>query len=200
MLRRLAEVEYGSPPRRTTRGARRTMKLSTAAPTLASILAAALAACASTPSGSPERAAAQFERLKSLAGEWVVVNDSGDVPAGTEVRYRVTGGGSALVETIMPGTEHEMVSVYHTEKGRLVMTHYCAAGNQPRMAARNGAGDERIVFEFTGGANVDEQRGLYMSRAEFDFVSPARVDASWTAVVDGKVDHVARFKLVRSWK
>jgi hypothetical protein len=49
-------------------------------------------------------------------------------PTGMPVRveYRVTGAGSAVVETLFPGTPHEMVTVYHARKGVLCMTHYCA--------------------------------------------------------------------------
>ena len=49
------------------------------------------------------------------------------------VVYKLTGAGSALVETQFPGTGHEMVSVYHLDGDDLRMTHYCAAGNQPRV-------------------------------------------------------------------
>ena len=46
---------------------------------------------------------------------------------------RTTGGGSAVTETLFPGTAHEMMSVYHMDGDDLVLTHYCAGGNQPRM-------------------------------------------------------------------
>ena len=48
---------------------------------------------------------------------------------------KVTAGGSAVHETLFPGSAHEMVSVYHLDGADLVMTHFCALGNQPRMKA-----------------------------------------------------------------
>ena len=51
-------------------------------------------------------------------------------------RYAVTAAGSAVVETVFPGTEHEMVTVYHADGSDLVLTHYCMEGNQPRMRAK----------------------------------------------------------------
>jgi len=37
----------------------------------------------------------------------------------------------------MESMEHEsMVTMYHLDKGRVMMTHYCSAQNQPRMQAR----------------------------------------------------------------
>ena len=47
--------------------------------------------------------------------------------------FKLTGGGSAVQETIFPGAAHEMVSVYHADGKDVVMTHYCALGNQPKM-------------------------------------------------------------------
>ena len=49
------------------------------------------------------------------------------------VVYKLTGAGSALVETQFPGSSHEMVSVYHLDGEDLRMTHYCAVGNQPHV-------------------------------------------------------------------
>lgn len=162
--------------------------------------AAVVSSCAAAPRAPTTEATAQLERLKRLDGAWVTINGSPEMPAGAEVRYRVTGGGSAVVETLFPATPHEMVSVYHLADGQLVMTHYCAVGNQPYMVARPSADASRLVFECVGGANVDRKRGLFMGRAEFEFVDDARINATWSAVKDGKPDHQARFELVRSWK
>ena len=48
--------------------------------------------------------------------------------------YKVTAGGSAVVETIFPGTPNEMVSVYYDDdQGKLAMTHYCMLRNRPHF-------------------------------------------------------------------
>ncbi len=164
-----------------------------------SLASALLASCASTPRAPSASASAQFERLKQLAGDWVAVNGTEMAAGGAHVNYRISGGGSTVIETLFPDSPHEMVSVYHTANGQLVMTHYCAVGNQPFMVARPQTDDARLVFECVGGANVDRSRGLYMQRAEFEFVDAARINATWSAVKDGKPDHSARFELVRSW-
>lgn len=165
-----------------------------------SLASALLAACASTPRAPSSEAAAQFERLKQLAGDWVAVNGTDMAAGGASVSYRVSGGGSTVIETLFPGTPSEMVSVYHTADGQLVMTHYCAVGNQPFMVARPQTQADRLAFECVGGKNVDFSHGLYMQRAEFEFVDAARVNATWSAVKDGKPDHSARFEFVRSWQ
>ena len=58
--------------------------------------------------------------------------------------YRVTAAGSAVMEVLFPGTDHEMVTVYHQDGDDLILTHYCAAGNQPRMKCRR-VGSESTV-------------------------------------------------------
>src|SRR5262249_24076165 len=99
--------------------------------------------------------AAALARLKSLAGEW---KGTTATPAGppVAVHYQVTSGGHAVVETLFPGTDHEMMSVYYLEGGNLVLTHYCDSGNQPHMRLDVAASTpESLVFAFDGGTSFD---------------------------------------------
>jgi hypothetical protein len=56
-------------------------------------------------------AASAFDRLKALAGEWIDVDGSVGMKGRVAVTYRVTGAGSAVVETLFPGAGHEMATV-----------------------------------------------------------------------------------------
>lgn len=95
-------------------------------------LLAAGAALQAGDTGSDSGARTAFERLKSLKGEWQASNKSG--PA--RLIYSLTAGGSVLLEREMLGGEDEMLSVYHLDGDRLILTHYCLAKNQPRMQSR----------------------------------------------------------------
>ena len=89
-------------------------------------------------------AKAAFARLKALAGTWKVQlggDHRGGQSQGNQekhdgspatVTFGLTGAGSTVVETQFPGKGHEMISMYHLDGEDLRMTHYCAAGNQPR--------------------------------------------------------------------
>src|SRR5882762_11523952 len=100
--------------------------------------AAAPAEAAAVPA---RPASASLERLKTLAGEWVAAEDGDMAKKGDLVaRYAVTASGTAVVETVFPGREHEMVTVYHDDGPDLVLTHYCMEGNQPRMRAKGAQG------------------------------------------------------------
>src|SRR5262245_19588365 len=85
-----------------------------------------------TPTAKDSSKASAFEKFKQLAGEW---QGTGDGAHGKDMRvkYQVTSGGSAVVETVFPGTDHEMVTVIHPDGDDLLLTHYCLLGNQPQM-------------------------------------------------------------------
>ena len=78
---------------------------------------------------------------------------------------KVTAGGSAVHETHFPGQPMEMVSVYHLDKGDLVMTHYCVLGNQPRMKADPKSPANQIKWVFAGGTNLDPAKDTHMHGA-----------------------------------
>ena len=73
--------------------------------------------------------------MKKLAGTWLLADKDGKPTDQIASIIKVTAGGSVVHETLFPGQPHEMVSVYHRDGADLVMTHYCALGNQPRMKA-----------------------------------------------------------------
>lgn len=151
-----------------------------------------------TPAGAgvPD-AADPFERLKALAGDW---EDASGMPGGkgpVEVTYRVTGGGSAVVETLFAGTPHEMMTVYHRDGADLVLTHYCASGNQPRMRAKAPRGAV-LSFEFEGGTNFNPARDMHMHQAKLEFVSGDELKSQWVAWKGGKPDgHSPTFRFIR---
>src|SRR6516165_1621351 len=79
--------------------------------------------------------AQRLEALKGLAGDWVEVGKDGKPTDRVVSSIRVTSAGSAVLETLFPGTDHEMVTLYHLDGAELILTHYCMMGNQPRMRA-----------------------------------------------------------------
>jgi hypothetical protein len=141
-----------------------------------------------------------FAKLKSLEGNWNNKTSHGDHgPASdTKVTYRLTGAGSALVETDFPGSNHEMVSVYHLDRDELRMTHYCAAGNQPRLKLDRAASTPtRLVFSFDGGSNLDPAKDMHIHGLVMEFHEGGNVDCAWDAFAGGKKAETAHFALSR---
>ena len=138
-----------------------------------------------------------FDKLKSLEGTWTgKAGPKGGEASASTVTYRLTGGGSALVETLFPGTPHEMVTVYYVDGADLRLTHYCAAGNQPSMKLAGSDGNT-MRFEFVSGTNM-KLSDMHMHAASITFVDANHVVAEWTAWRDGKPAEVAVFDLKRS--
>lgn len=168
------------------------------------LLAALAASCAAVNAQSnhahadASSSAEQFAAIQSLVGDWEgAAGESGDPTP--KFRYESTAGGSAIIEHLFVGTPDEMVTVYHRDGPRLVLTHYCKAGNQPRMVAMpaSSAAPMKIVFEFDGGTNLDPAVGMHMHAASLSIDGRNHLVESWTAYTDGKPDHSAQFDLHR---
>jgi hypothetical protein len=145
-----------------------------------------------------------FAKLKALAGTWnnKTSNAEHHFPdSESKVTYRLTGAGSALVETDYPGSGHEMVSVYHLDKDDLRMTHYCAAGNQPRMKLDLAASTPtRLVFVFDGGSNLDPDKDMHIHGLTVDFQGEDKARFAWDANAGGKKASTTTFDLTRDKK
>jgi hypothetical protein len=124
-----------------------------------------------------------FAKIKSLAGNWQASSERGTVNS----TYEVISNGSAVVEHIKVPSEDEMLTVYHLDGNRLVLTHYCTAGNQPQMQAEayNPAGNQ-LVFNFTGGGNLSDANKGHMHNVAFQFTGDDTFSSRWTFQENGK--------------
>ncbi|HXY39361.1 MAG TPA: hypothetical protein VEQ10_06805 [Vicinamibacteria bacterium] len=136
--------------------------------------------------GAGASARAAFEQLKSLAGTWQGPASHDTTGQEATVVYRVASGGSVVQETLFPGTPHEMISMYHLADGNLVMTHYCAMGNQPRMKLDTAASTpQRLVFAFDGGTNLDPAKDGHVHSGVLELRGDT-VRADWAVWSSGK--------------
>jgi hypothetical protein len=162
------------------------------------LLAAALVITLAAGAQAEEKAkAAGFEALKKLAGDWVGTGSHGPGGHDVAVNYKVTSGGSAVVETFFGGTEHEMVTVYHRDGDDLVLTHYCMLQNQPRMRAAGGGEANKLVFKFDGGTNLKSEKDTHMHDMTLEIVDDDHIKAAWTLYKEGKAAETATFDMKR---
>ena len=142
---------------------------------------------------------AALERLKQLSGEWrgQASAEKGGMP--TSVVYAVTAGGSTVTERLFPGTDHEMLTVYHLDGADLVLTHYCAMANQPRMRLVSATGTDpvELTFDFAGGANVDPAKDAHMHAGRLVLRGADKLDAEWAVYDKGKQIGANKFALER---
>ncbi len=108
-----------------------------------------------------------FDLLKGMEGNWVGKNSQGQP---LEVTFRMTAGGSALMSEIHGHGPENMITMFHMDGDRLMVTHYCGAGNQPRMKVIS-ADAKSVTFEFFDGTNIAPGDG-HMQR---DLASPTPI-------------------------
>jgi len=64
-----------------------------------------------------------FKILSSLSGTWVEVND-----LTSEAIIKMDSGDTIITESFSG-----MLNIIHMDLGKLILTHYCMAGNQPKF-------------------------------------------------------------------
>jgi hypothetical protein len=127
-----------------------------------------------------------FNLLKSFSGTWEGKNSQG-MPV--QVSYRSTAKGSALMsEIIMPEmkSEEDMISMFHMDGDRLLLTHYCSSGNQPRMVASLSPDGKSITFDFLDATNLATPKTGHMNRVIITVVDANHHTEDWRFIQDGK--------------
>jgi hypothetical protein len=123
----------------------------------------------------------QFDQIKALEGKWVGKNGQGQP---LEVTFRSTAGGSAIMSEIHGHGPENMITMFHLDGDRLIMTHYCGAGNQPRMKVVSDD-PKSISFEFFDGTNIGPGDG-HMQHVTFTQADVDHHSEEWVFLDHGK--------------
>jgi hypothetical protein len=147
-------------------------------------------------------AAASFNKMKAFAGEWegtvTTVPPTPDLQTKVvQVTIRETSRGNAVLHEIkVAGIPDDPITMFYVDSDRLILTHYCDAGNRPRMVGKVAADGNTLEFEMvdlSGGT----QKG-HMHNTKFSLIDPDRHVEEWTYMMpDGKGHVVAHFDLRR---
>jgi len=144
----------------------------------------------------PARSTPAFDQLKSLAGEW----EGKETSSGMVVKlsYKVVSNGSAVMETMRPANEPEMITMYTLEGDRIVVTHYCSAGNQPTMqtAPLSGA-TGKYDFTFVRVAGTKSPDEGHMAGLSVSIPDKDHLVEVWTFQNQGQ-SHAATFTYTRA--
>jgi hypothetical protein len=137
-----------------------------------------------------------FDTMKSITGNWEGKDSQGGAVA---VSNRVTAGGSAVVselKTTMHGKAEDMISMINMDGDRVLLTHYCSAGNQPRMQAAISPDGKSITFTFVDATNLSSPDAPHMKSVTFNFIDENHHTEEWHFSMQGK-EMVQRFDLQR---
>jgi hypothetical protein len=166
---------------------------------LLSTLSAMLVGCATSRSehaetprasapASDATTAALLGRVKALAGTWEKQDPDGNLAT---TQFTVTSAGSVVREIMFPGSPHEMTNMYRMDGDELVVTHFCAVGNQPTMEAELDDPHQHpaneLHFHLDEVDNYTTAQGSYMGELALKFVSPTEFHQIWTSTENGKL-------------
>ena len=146
-----------------------------------------------TSAGAANPASPAWDSLKSLVGAWQGTAEGRPV----SVSYTLVSNGTALMETLDGGHDANMITMYTPDGASILATHYCAAGNQPRMRAEAAAGGKSLDFRFMDVSNLGGSSGEVMQRLVVTFVDADHFEQQWTSRgKDGK-EQTSVFKYTR---
>ena len=133
-----------------------------------------------------ERSDAQlaFERLCALAGSWEGRSSQGWT---ARIEIEVIARGSAVLERsnfeAHPG--ETMLTLFHRDGEALALTHYCVAGNQPRLVASE-IEPARLHFAFRDATNLPSRDAGHMDECVLRFEAPDAFSSVWSFYQDGQ--------------
>jgi hypothetical protein len=138
----------------------------------------------SVPMLSAPNAKASFENLKALAGQWDAKDPSGKQQT---ITLKVVSGGSVVMESMQ---KESMVTMYHVDNNRLLLTHYCAAQNQPRMQAVVSDDGKTFTFDFIDATNLSSPSDGHMRKLVLTIQDKDHFTEQWFFAQKGKdLDH-----------
>ena len=161
------------------------------------------------PSAAKSEAQTSFDSLKTLAGAWTAKitvdppQPQWDTGKGAQIILRVTSRGNAIVHemqeegTPLDWTKYDHpVTMLYLDGDRLLLTHYCDAGNRPRMVARTSPDGKKVEFDFLDVAGGTEYG--HMHHAVFTIIDANHHTEDWTYMTPGDKPVRAHFDLQRA--
>jgi hypothetical protein len=158
------------------------------------LISLASAACAQTDAQN------SFDKMKTLAGSWegriTTTPPTPDVQGKTaKVSLRVTSTGHALMhEMRIDGREDDPITMFYVDDGRLMLTHYCDAGNRPRMTGKLSPDGKTVDFELL---DISGEMKYHMHHSVFTVVDANHHTEDWTFMAGDK-PVLAHFDLQRT--
>ncbi len=166
--------------------------------TLPTVLLAGISASTAVAAPpTPDQSRAVYERIKGWSGEWVGESTKGWKET---ISYRVIAKGSVVMESSFDAHPNEtMISMYHPDGDRLLLTHYCVARNQPRLVLSDVAEDLSVAtFTFLDGTNLPSRDKGHMDKLVVKFNEDGSLTKQWTWYQNGNESWLEEIRLTRA--
>lgn len=134
-----------------------------------------------------------FDKIKALEGDWIGTAEG----TSSKMSYKVVSAGSAVLLVMEGhGPSDEMLTIFHPDGERLLMTHYCSAKNQPRMKFVKGDDPNVLRFEFLDATNLADPKIGHMVELTLRLLDANHHIQEWTYSEAGK-EQTATFDIHR---
>ena len=143
-----------------------------------------------------------FDTIKMLAGSWqgrLSTNPKtpGIDGSAAQVSIRVTSKGHAVMHDLtVNGIPDNPITMFYLDADRLLLTHYCDAGNRPRMQATISPDGRRVEFDFLDIAGPAGKG--HMHHALFTIIDADHHTEDWTLLMAGNQTVQAHFDFQRA--
>jgi len=149
-----------------------------------------------------------FDEMKTIAGAWQgrVTADPPQLGMDNkpmQVSLHVTSRGHAIVHEMReadkpddPSHYDHPVTMFYVDNDRLLLTHYCDAGNRPRMAGKLSPDGKQVEFNFLDVAGSTKYG--HMQHALFTVIDANHHTEDWTYLMPGDKPVHAHMDLTRT--
>ena len=148
---------------------------------------------AATAAFAQSNAQKTFSEIKALSGHWEGKASNGKA---LKVEFRPTSGGSAVMSEI--SGDENMITMFHMDNDRVLATHYCGAGNQPRMQASASPDGKTITFSFVDATNLATPKAGHMDHFVINIADADHHSEDWTFVQEDGKEMKEHFELTRT--
>ena len=155
----------------------------------------------SVPVYGASNAPKMFETLKALEGTWqgrMTTTPKAPEVEGTltTVTMRVASMGNVLLHEMSgEGRPDNPLTMLYLDGDALALTHYCDAGNRPRMAATMSEDGKSVEFDFVD--VTGPMKYGHMRRARFTAIDADHHIEEWTFMTPGGEAVTARIEMER---
>jgi len=135
-----------------------------------------------------------FDEMKSLVGLW---HKEGAESSNFLVSFELIANNSVLVETWLRKGKKHSFTMYHLDNEKLMATHYCPQGNQPRLVLTESSTINNLNFSFLDATNLVDLSDSHQHSLGFEFPIDLNKILRKESYISEKGEDVSELLLVR---
>lgn len=139
-------------------------------------------------------ASGAYDKLRTLVGVW---QKEGGKESNLLISFELIANGSVLVETWLNKGKKHSFTLYHLDNERLIATHYCPQGNQPRLKLDSRSTTDNLSFTFLDATNLPSLAHSHQHTLGFEFSDDKNKIVRKESYLSAKGEDASVLSLVR---